>query len=448
VKKVAGFDLFEVQFTKDGGIHNSAEADALIDHISSHDVTDLITFAHGWNNDMDDARSFYEHLLGALRTVMDSSSEPSLAARRFAVLGALWPSKKFAEEELIAGGGASVRGSPDDSDLIAQLEDLKGTFDDPDSDRHLEEAKALVPRLEEDEAAQKQFADLIRSSLRQDDANEEDASDDFFALPGQEVMSRLAIPDLPSGQGPVAGGGGAASMGTAMDDTNAGPSGGAAGLSDFLSNMKTSARNLLNFATYYQMKARAGTVGSRGVYEVLRRVRGARPDIRLHLIGHSFGGRLVTAAATGPPNDPALKIDSLALLQAAFSHYGFAEDWDGSNDGLFRSMVTNKMVKGPAIITHTDNDRAVGLAYPLASRIARQVAAGLGDESDRYGGIGRNGAQKTPGVVAAKLLASGGTYSFNPGHMYNLRADDFIGGHSDVTGREVAYALVSAIAVT
>jgi hypothetical protein len=46
----------------------------------------------------------------------------------------------------------------------------------------------------------------------------------------------------------------------------------AAGLGDLLADTKATARNLLNFATYYQMKARAGRVGSQGLNEVLRRI--------------------------------------------------------------------------------------------------------------------------------------------------------------------------------
>jgi len=141
-------------------------------------------------------------------------------------------------------------------------------------------------------------------------------------------------------------------------------------------------------------------------------------------------------------------VDSLVLLQAAFSHLAFAEDYEDGKNGLFRSMITGKAVTGPALITHTHNDRAVGLAYPLASRIARQVAAGLGDANDRYGGIGRNGAQKTPEAVNAVLLGSSGSYTLERGGMYNLRSDDFISDHSDVTGPEVAHALLAAIAVT
>jgi hypothetical protein len=441
--KVAGFDYFEVEFTKDGSIDDRNQVSELTDFLSSDGVTDLIMLAHGWNNDMDEARRFYERLLGSVGAQLSGAG---LEARSLAVLAVLWPSKRFAEEELIAGGGASVSGAPDESELVDKLEGLKGTFDDDNADDYLEKAKGLISRLGEDKEAEKEFVDLVRSSLREDDADDEDASDEFFALPGDEVMARLAIPDVQTGAAPVAGMGGVASM------TDVGspppPQGGAAGIGDWIENARNAARNLLNFATYYQMKSRAGTVGNRGVYEVLREVRKARPDLKIHLVGHSFGGRLVAAAATGPTGEPPIVVDSLMLLQAAFSHLGFAQDYEGSKDGLFRSMITGKAVTGPALITHTDNDRAVGLAYPLASRIARQVASGLGDKNDRYGGIGRNGAQKTPEATNAVLLKPGDSYQLEHGGMYNLRSDDFISNHSDVTGPEVAHALLAAIAVT
>ena len=52
------------------------------------------------------------------------------------------------------------------------------------------------------------------------------------------------------------------------------------------------------------MKDRAGDVGRGGVNGVLRDMKKVRPDLRLHLVGHSFGGRLVTAAADGPAGQP------------------------------------------------------------------------------------------------------------------------------------------------
>ena len=98
------------------------------------------------------------------------------------------------------------------------------------------------------------------------------------------------------------------------------------------------------------------------------------------------------------------------------------------------------------VITHTKNDTAVGIAYPIASRLARQDAADLGDEDDIFGGIGRNGAlaSVTPEAVAGELLGADGVYAFTAGKLHNLGADRFIAGHSDVTGPEVANALLAA----
>jgi len=94
----------------------------------------------------------------------------------------------------------------------------------------------------------------------------------------------------------------------------------------------------------------------------------------------------------------------------------------------------------------TAKDKAVGLAYPIASRIARQIAAALGDANDPYGGLGRNGAQKTPGARVVTLAAPGSAYGFAARGIYNLDSNAIIGGHSDLAHPEVAYALISAIA--
>jgi hypothetical protein len=436
--EIAGFPYFEVQFTKQGIVHEEAEVNALIDNVGG--ATDLVVLAHGWNNDMPQARRLYETLLGSMRNRIDAGGVIGLAGRSFAVLGVLWPSKKFADEDFIAGGAASLDVSAAEEDLQRQLDDLKGVFDDPDADAHLESAKALVGQLETSEQARDEFADLIKSSLSADKADDEDASDTFFELPGREVMARLATPQVPADETSSPGSGGAATMGGATT------AGGAAGIGDFLADMKAAARNLLNFATYYQMKARAGEVGSKGVNDVLHRVKEAHPDIRLHLVGHSFGGRLVAAAVMGPEDKPAVLPNSVTLLQAAFSHFGFADDYRPNKDGFFRPIFVKKMISGPLLVTHSVNDKAVGIAYPLASRIARQAASGLGDKNDLYGGIGRNGAQRTPEATAGDLLAAGQSYTLEGGNVYNLKADSFISDHSDVTGSEVAHALLSAIA--
>lgn len=191
------------------------------------------------------------------------------------------------------------------------------------------------------------------------------------------------------------------------------------------------------------MKSRAGVIGSIGVAELLRRIRAAKSSLRIHLVGHSFGGRVVTAAAHGLPNNTDLV--SMSLLQAAFSHNGLSGGFgkDGTK-GFFRALVDDKRISGPIIITHTKNDKAVGIAYPLASRIAGQNAAALGDQDDPYGGMGRNGAQNTDEADNKFTLGLPGTeFAFKRGRIHNI-SSDIIQDHSDVRRIEVAYAILSA----
>ncbi|MEO6320155.1 MAG: hypothetical protein ABIR56_05800 [Polaromonas sp.] len=75
---------------------------------------------------------------------------------------------------------------------------------------------------------------------------------------------------------------------------------GAAGLGDLFGGLLSGARNLLNYTTYYQMKERAGAIGQGGLNPQLAQLQNRFPALKIHLIGHSFGGRLVTATAAGP----------------------------------------------------------------------------------------------------------------------------------------------------
>jgi hypothetical protein len=106
-------------------------------------------------------------------------------------------------------------------------------------------------------------------------------------------------------------------------------------------------------------------------------------------------------------------------------------------------------VAGPIAVTHTVNDKAVGLAYPLASRIAGDNASAFGDENDVFGGLGRNGAVKLQANehIDGRLLATSGQYQFTAGKIHNFNADAFISGHSDITGQQVANLVLAAAGV-
>ncbi len=438
--KLSGFEFLPLEMTKKGAVHDAAQKAAILAKVretGTGRITNLIVLSHGWNNDMAEARALYQELLANMAGL---NAAPQDLTKTTAVVGVFWPSKKFADEDLIPAGLAAGAGGTASSKkrgvtaaaLKQKLEGLKGTFDKADKTA-LEKAKKLVDLLDDSPKAQKEFVKLIRALLPPSSENS-DASKQFFKVKPTALLESLSAPIVEPKKAPKGTGG--------IASTSAGTTGGVLGFQDILSGITAGAWRFLNFATFYQMKERAGVVGS-GLNKVLKEVRAARPDLRIHLAGHSFGARLVTAAVAGPAK---IAPSSMTLLQGAFSHNGFTSKFDGKKDGFFRSVIKENRVAGPILITHTVNDKAVGLAYPLAVRISGDNSRGLGDRNDTYGGMGRNGAVKMAPVEFAELtlLPVGGVYNFAPGKVHNLKADAFVSSHSAVRGRECAYALLVA----
>lgn len=429
---------FEVEFDKEGKVFNPAQVDAVLKAVPQ--LTDLYVISHGWNNNSAEARQLYNDFFASIEKVQGLGLVKGLDGRTFGQLRVLWPSKKFEDSELIPGGGAAGMTAESDQALLDLLERMKHDTtrlgvpgENPGREAAIARAQALVPALDKDAGARKEFVDKLRGILDPGAAHPDDGSQEFFTMDPEALFKSLqdgvtapvAVPQ-----------GGAAALGNA---------GGAAGLQDLVSGIKAAARRIANFTTYYEMKERAGTVGRVGLSPVLRQIRQKNPNLRLHLVGHSFGGRLVTAAADAlDANTPKVTV---TLLQAAYSHNGLAAKFDGKNDGFFRKVLSEKRASGPILITHTKNDKAVGIAYPLASRLSNTKAAALGDENDPYGGMGRNGAQHTQEANAGDLLPLGGDYTFAAGKVHNLKADKFIKDHGDVTGRQVAYAVLNSVRV-
>lgn len=190
--------------------------------------------------------------------------------------------------------------------------------------------------------------------------------------------------------------------------------------------------------SYYLMKERAAEVGAGGLAPLVRSLRQVAPATGVHFAAHSFGGRLVTAAAMalGRP-DGMPQVESMMLIQAAFSQFAF------SPQGLYRPVVAERMVRGPIAVTHTVHDKAIGMAYPVASMLKRQNASGLGGPNDPYGGLGANGARGLSPEECIHLnlgdLASLEQFLSYP--VINLNADRVILGHSDFCKPQVADTL-------
>ncbi len=438
MNNIAGIPYVAVRFDKDGSILNQASVPA--------GTTDLIVISHGWNNSDADAEKLYRDLFTNFAAV----APELLTAKKLAIIGVIWPSKQFtdvvnaavAEQAATGGGAAFGSGSATaDATIIAKLDLVAPMFGQAGAAK-IAEAKAQIAKLESDPAARDKFVETLRSLLDPGAANEEDNSKLFFKMSGSNMLEKLKMPT------PLASTGGRSSGGAASLGGHSAtkPPGGAAGLGDLFSGVKAGAVRFLNYLTYYEMKSRAGNVGHDGVAPLIDNL--ASQVQRIHLVGHSFGGRVVTAAAAASSTD---KLQTMSLLQTAFSHNGFSK----SMNGFFRDVVDKGRVKGPIVVTYTPNDTAVGIAYPTASRLSGTVASAFGDKDDKFGGLGRNGAQKMePGEVVEgvnQLLPVGGAYGLQPGRFHNLESSKFIvdstGGdaHGFITGKEVAWAISRAM---
>ncbi|PWW25060.1 hypothetical protein JD79_04254 [Geodermatophilus normandii] len=423
-----------VEFTKQGRAAGDAQVDRALRLVRSgaDPATDVLLIAHGWNNDVDDA----ERLFTELADDVADLARTRAPNRRWVVVGLLWPSVRWADDDRVAGGGLSAAG-----ELPALLDAITERVEDPAAAGELRE---LAGALEASAEARDRFLARLRDLLppEPDDGDDDPVPGTLRSGDTEEVFARAGAAelDVDTGAEPSDPPGAGAGLPPGVPPDFLTASGTTAtGLSLPGLDPTRAARQLLNLTTYYTMKGRAGRVGTRGVAPLLARLARLPGPPRLHLVGHSFGARVVTAAAAATE----VPVASLTLLQGAFSHRSFS----GSTapPGTFRGVLTGPQLVGPVVVTHTHNDKAVLLAYAVASRLARQASSGLGDADDPYGGLGANGAVATAEADHATLGDDEARYRFAPRRITNLLADRHVSGHGDVRNRAVANALLQAM---
>ena len=143
-------------------------------------------------------------------------------------------------------------------------------------------------------------------------------------------------------------------------------------------------------------------------------------------------------------------VASVTLLQGAFSHYAFAPrlPHDPRRSGALRDM--QHRVRGPVVACYSRHDTALGVMYPLASRLAGDSASltgppgalpGSGDP--RWGAIGHDGFQAVPGM-ARRTLADVLHEGVPGSGCVSVDAAEAVRSHSDIRRPELARVVVSA----
>jgi hypothetical protein len=347
----------------------------------------VFVMSHGWNNSQESARKSYEKMLDEMRQLADAYKlRPAGAAYRPAVIGLHWPSLAFENDE----------------DLAA----------------------ALLSRLSDKNARRLRF--LVKLSYGADDLrpflNQQMSPDNVlkaFALARLYLDDELAVP----------AGANAPDL-RVLDEKD-------------VATVLQAARVF----TFWSMKKRAGTVGENGARRVLMELQAAAPHAQYHLVGHSFGCKVLLSALSG---DAALvrPVDSLVLLQGAISTQSFADEVvirDRPMQGGYYVVAAKGRVRGPIVATFSERDLALKWAYPAASQAAGQVAeleVGLRHlKEPAYRGMGAWGIEGIAPILARKASES---YSFKNG-LNSVDATDAIRGHSEVLTPAIARIIWSAM---
>jgi hypothetical protein len=412
---IAGLPYYELTFAADGKLTSGGGLPAAV---AAGGITNLFVFAHGWNDSVQTARGLYRSMFKMLAGML-GPDRPGTA-----VVGVIWPSLLFPEDD------PSGPGTPSTGAQLAAA--LAPAF--PGQEHNLTTMGAMLDQQPQDAAQLVQFHQL--------------------------ASGLVTTPSLaPEDAGPAAAITGATSavfgQAAAMTKT---PGSGAQGLPNPFQALWSGGKEVLRSMSYYEMKNRAGVIGRAGLGPLLASLAPAGSPLRVHLMGHSFGARLVSFALTGLPataTGGASPVKSLTLIQGAFSHFSFARPTPcrAVPAGALASVLDR--VDGPLLSTFTAADRAVGWWYPAASMLAHEDAQSLSDLDYQWGGMGHDGFQQSPAGVTVPLQPQGHDYGFAAGRCYLLDANKIIcknqsafsGAHSDIQHPEVAWAVRSAAAV-
>ncbi|MFB7396700.1 serine-threonine protein kinase [Streptomyces sp. NPDC056191] len=392
----------EITFDKEGD--GPAGQPAALAALARQGLTDLVVFAHGWNSAPAGATrlcsDFFEPFPGLLAPGVEAG-----------YAGVIWPSMMFTGEPV-----------PDYRALVTVLPEKEPVLD------RLTELLATAPA---DEAAFAEFGALLRelTDVTVDGDGRAGAAGPREPVPAFLVTDPLEVCAL-------------------FTEALEADAGAAEGFRAGLGRYWKGAREVLRQATYYVMKKRAGRVGESGLGPLLGEVARAAPRVRVHLVGHSMGARLVAYALKGLPSG-ARPVASVTLLQGAFSHYAFAArlPHDPGRAGALRDLQNR--VRGPVVACYSRHDTALGVFYPLACRLAgdsaslTRAAGLLGSDDPRWAAIGHDGVQAVPGT-AVRPLAAVLRDGVPASGCVSVDTADVVRSHSDICRAELARVVVSA----
>jgi hypothetical protein len=408
-------------------------------------ITDVLLLSHGWNTDWQRAVGFYRRFVAAFDRTVRAHGSPRTPLRPL-VVGVSWPSIALPESTapMMAGApGGSLEPDAAAGELAAELV----------APRDRPEFAALVGSEALGPAAARRLAQLLGPLYGHVDdelpapdpgAPAEPVSDvDDTLATWAAVQERLAEVD-----GPLVVSG---PSGARRSPARASRAPTAASMSGAALVGALSPRNIVRMATLLLMKDRAGVVGRDGVGPQLGAILDAAPGVRVHLVGHSFGCKVLLAAACSPGLPRPVR--SALLLQPALSYLALADDVPelGVPGGYSAAKHRCEL---PIMVTWSRRDVALHDIFPLAVRrrsdLGERGVAAAGAESPPtpFAAMGGWGPHRAPDVEDVPIRQpADGPYRIDGGHrVLALDGNRTISGHGDVVGASTAWALHTLMA--
>ncbi|MFF4387170.1 hypothetical protein ACFY0G_10360 [Streptomyces sp. NPDC001552] len=441
--------VWDLKFDEKGQL-TAPVAEDFLDQVIDAGVEDLFMFSHGWGTSENAASELYDDMFPR---ILEAATRTA-GIGKMGFVGIYWPSLSFpptpatpppAADATQAGSGAVV-------DLNAGTAALSGSeiaaslqpgFADPAQRQTVMEIGQLIDQGEtkvgsdetnaEKEERLRQIHLRLLSLVPSAPNGEFEDSGETALLTADPTMGYQAAAEVF----------GSAPPGSAMQ-----------GIGDWFNRAINGAKDVMRVLSYTIMKSRAGDIGRGGLGPLLETLRGQPSSVRVHLIGHSFGARLVSFALSGISAPEKSPVASLLLLQGAFSHWSFAHEQDNPFDSPGALNAFADRVHGPLVATFSIHDWAVSVWYPKASFLAGQDAQA--QAAGQWGGMGADGYQAVNPLEDRVMSADGNTnYGFTPRTFYRVNAasvindvegQSFSGAHSDIRKNPVAALAADAAA--
>lgn len=376
-----------LRFDKQGACVSPRNRAALLQKLAADPDRPVILFSHGWNNEYADATDRYAKLLQNLEHHW--AQHGPLPGAKPLFIGIIWPSTWFSFD---AGPGIASMHGVEVAREIGLREDLAQQLSNSERERfYLLLDQPLIPASQAAELAVL-TAKAVKAEIQGagSEAVEEKAPGDQDVLKAMQALQAFAQP------APNTGGDGLPEGGL----VNAGgpPELGHAGALSFLDP-----RGALRVASVYQMKDRAGVVGANGVARLVEDV--LAKSKTLHLVGHSFGAKVVLSAMAAA--NTRNKAKTALLLQPAISYLCFAKMLPDRDEPGGYHGVPGKVEKSIAITCSAWDVALHKLFHNILRRsedlgdvkIAGPASLGVGEPPSKYAALGGYG----PGGVATAV---------------------------------------------